>query len=531
MAKLKNKRCPFQKECEKSCEYINRELKCNYYKYNAVGDSIIPDQEEMRAMMNKVVENEINERELANLPEEEGEAVADEAKLVYIDVEELHEHPDNPRKNVGDVTELADSIRAKGVMQNLTVVRGHYENGSHEAVDGGYTVIIGHRRRAAAIEAGLEVLPCAIVDMDYRDQVSTMLLENMQRVDLTPYEQAQGFQMMMDLGDTVDGIAEKTGFSKKTVKHRLEMAKLDSKVLKDVSARQITIGEFEQLERVKNIKTRNKLLEKIGTYNFNGAVEAAVRQEEFAEWLPDIIDELKELGAKELADNERYSSKYEFLRTMPCSYVPSEDDPIVDEEYLNDELYYAINIYSYNVGCYRKKPKEEKEKRSAEEILRERDISDRISILKNMTEMAYILRFNFAKSFTMNASDREKVMLGAISALSVFTFNTLYSRSAKEFLEYVGEETSNKWQENVDAAYAFLKKYPSRSFPALVYISFNDSVANGYYQTQYNDYPVHKENPALDSLYDWLISLGYEMSDDERRLRRGTHEVFKVENA
>lgn len=450
-------------------------------------------------------------------------------EIVYLPIAELYPHPDNPRKDVGDVTELADSIKAKGVMQNLTVVRGHYENGLREAIDGGYTVIIGHRRRAAAIKAELEVLPCAIVDMDYRDQVSTMLLENMQRVDLTAYEQAQGFQMMMDLGDTVDGIAEKTGFSKKTVKHRLEMAKLDAGTLKDVSDRQITIGDMEQLERIKNIQTRNEVLKKIGTYNFNGAVEAAVKQEIFAEWLPGIIDELKELGAKEIPENERYSSKYEFLRSMSCSYVPSEEDPLVDEEYIDDELYYAINRYSYNVGCYRKKPKEEKEKRSSEEILRERDINDRISILKNMTEMAYILRFNFAKQIVMNAPDREKVMLGAVGVLSVFTFNNLYSRSAKEFLEYVGEKTSDRYQDNVDAAYAFLKSRPTRAIPALVYISFNDSVANGYYQTQYKDYPKHNENPALDSLYDWLISLGYEMSDDERKLRRGTHEVFKVE--
>ena len=54
-----------------------------------------------------------------------------------------------------------------------------------------------------------------------------MLLENIQREDLTIQEQAQGFQMMLDLGDTEDQIAEKTGFSKSTVRHRLNIAKLD----------------------------------------------------------------------------------------------------------------------------------------------------------------------------------------------------------------------------------------------------------------------------------------------------------------
>ncbi len=452
-------------------------------------------------------------------------------EIVYLPIAELYPHPDNPRKDVGDVTELADSIRAKGVMQNLTVVRGHYETGSREVIPGGYTVIIGHRRRAGAIEAGLEVLPCAIVDMDYREQVSTMLLENMQRVDLTAFEQAQGFQMMMDLGDTVEGIAEKTGFSKKTVKHRLEMAKLDSKVLKNVSDRQISISEFEQLERVKDINTRNKLLEKIGTYNFNGAVETAVKTEAFNEWLPGVIERLEALGAKVMPDSERYSSKNEFLGNIYMTDKITEDKPIIPKKYHKDKLFYIKNYYNYHISYYRKKPKEGKEKRPAKEIERERDIKNRIDVLKGMTEMAYILRFNFAKGLVMHANDREKIMLGAIGVCSVFTFNSLYSKSAKEFLEYMGEKTSDNWKENVEAAYKLVKDKPTRAIPGLIYTSFNDDNANGFYETRYNDYPRHKVNAALDTLYDWFESLGYELSDDERQLRDGTHEIFKVEGA
>lgn len=101
--------------------------------------------------------------------------------ITNIDVTKLKEHPDNPRKNIGDVTELAESIKARGILQNLTVV---------PAENGMYTVIIGHRRLAAAKQAGLTEVPCAVVDMDYKTQLSTMLLENMQRSDLTVYEQA-----------------------------------------------------------------------------------------------------------------------------------------------------------------------------------------------------------------------------------------------------------------------------------------------------------------------------------------------------
>lgn len=78
--------------------------------------------------------------------------------------------------------------------------------------DDHYVVLIGHRRMAAAKLAGLTELPCVIVDMTEREQVQTMLVENMQRSDLTVYEEAKGFQMMLDLGDTVETVAEKPAF-------------------------------------------------------------------------------------------------------------------------------------------------------------------------------------------------------------------------------------------------------------------------------------------------------------------------------
>lgn len=127
----------------------------------------------------KTFENKLNDEKMNNA----------EKKLVYIPITEIHSHPDNPRKELGDLSELAESIKVKGVMQNLTVV---------PRAEGGYTVIIGHRRMGASKLAGLTELPCVIVEMSDKDQVATMLLENMQRSDLTVYEQAQGFQMMFD---------------------------------------------------------------------------------------------------------------------------------------------------------------------------------------------------------------------------------------------------------------------------------------------------------------------------------------------
>ena len=175
-------------------------------------------------------------------------------EIIMIPVDQLLHHPENPRKDLGDLTELAESIRKNGIMQNLTVVRGHMidkeewirmakaEGICKEEALGtwdpnawdpaGYTVVIGNRRMEAAKAAGLAEVPCVISDMDYRTQISTMLEENMQRADLTIYEQAQGFQMMMDLGYTQKEISKRTGFSETTVRRRLKMAEMDPKLLK-----------------------------------------------------------------------------------------------------------------------------------------------------------------------------------------------------------------------------------------------------------------------------------------------------------
>lgn len=104
------------------------------------------------------------------------------ADITYIPIRQLYPHPDNPRKELGDLSELAASIKENGVYQNLTVIPGHYLNSREyiaKCVDEGgdaaaaaaawtpkavwssddYTIIIGHRRAAAAQQAGLYELP------------------------------------------------------------------------------------------------------------------------------------------------------------------------------------------------------------------------------------------------------------------------------------------------------------------------------------------------------------------------------------
>lgn len=241
--------------------------------------------------------------------------------IVSISAQDIYQHPDNPRKDLGDLSELSDSIAKKGIMQNLTVIQGHWDEDRNWHEDG-YTLIIGHRRFAAAKMAGVQELPCRVVeDMDKKEQVSTMLEENMQRVDLTIWEQANGFQMMLDLGETEESIAEKTGFSRTTVKHRLNIAKLNPKVLQEKEKDecfQLSLKDLYELEKIPDVKTRNKILkEATSSNNLAQKARYAFTEIKRKEHEKAYIKICKKEGiepAPEGAESERYSNKWDIVK-------------------------------------------------------------------------------------------------------------------------------------------------------------------------------------------------------------------------
>ena len=227
-------------------------------------------------------------------------------EIVNLKIENLKHHPENPRKDLGDLTELAESIRANGIMQNLTVVPSETEKDE-------WLVVIGNRRMEAAKMAGLETLPCVISEMDHKTQIATMLEENMQRSDLTLYEQAQGFQMMMDLGYTPKEIGEKTGFSETTVNRRLKMAQLNKKNLQTAVGMQITIEDLDRLGQIEDIKKRNELLAQYGESNFYWMVNAAIKKQKADKVRPKAMKMIEEAKVKPVPEKDKYNlyGKYE----------------------------------------------------------------------------------------------------------------------------------------------------------------------------------------------------------------------------
>ena len=306
----------------------------------------------------------------------EGAAAA--ADVIMIQTDLITPHPNNPRKDLGDLTELTDSIRKQGIMQNLTVVPGILPDGRE-----GYTALIGHRRLAAAKLAGLKAVPCSVVrGLTDAEELSIMLEENMQRNDLTITEQAQSFQLLMDLGETEDSIAEKTGFSRTTVRRRLFVAKLDQNILEKKMSNtefQISFGDLYALEEVKDIKARNRILnEANSSENLKWRITQYITDLKRKEAKEKYTAKLNKAGAKEVPKTPN-ASKFENVLTLWISAADLGESKKLDKILKKpDGIIYTSS--SYSIEVYRpwpdgKRPltdyeKEQKEKEARAKTIR-----------------------------------------------------------------------------------------------------------------------------------------------------------------
>lgn len=433
--------------------------------------------------------------------------------ITNVEVTKLLQHPDNPRKSIGDVTELAESIKARGILQNLTVV---------PAENGLYTVIIGHRRLAAAKQAGLAEVPCAVVDMDYKTQLSTMLLENMQRSDLTVYEQAQGMQMMFDLGVPVAEIVEKTGFAETTVRKRLKIATLPTEQMQQAVERGGTLENYVQIADIKDEKERRELLKVVGTREFEFSLSRAKRRQIEAEKTPLVKAELKSIGAKAVK-GQIYSTAYE--RVKQCAITDWKEGtfkkPKTKKSFLGNIIWHGVP--------YAQKGQSTKEEREKSEYEQRIDSANRE--LKRLTETAYECRVNFIRSFTAVEKYKETiikwlVMFAGCEITDYCTYDRAYINSE------IGSE--EKYSINAPKWRQFIAE-DKRAPIVVAYALAGDDNRNGYYNNGWyasnnnKRAPQHKENQSLDRIYEFLCELGYEMSETELQLQSGEHELLKGE--
>ena len=428
----------------------------------------------------------------------------------------IYPHPDNPRKDLGDLTELIESIKENGILQNLTVIDGGKGLPDPDAY--GYTCIIGHRRLAAAKEAGLKTVPCNVVEMDDREQVATMLLENMQRSDLTIYEQAQGFQMMIDLGETKESISKKTGLSSTTVSHRLELLKLDPELLKQAEVKQAKLTDYYELEKIKDPELKNKALKDIGTNNFNWSVRQAVSAEA-AEAVRSEVREILQAKLPQVAFDTEGKDIIKAFYFYDTSKYETEE--------VNKEIENAGEgaCWSENGGTLYimgKRKTEPKEKEDDEWKIKQAKRDARIAKIGEVERAAKELRKVFVKKYGGRASD-----IGAIFKYLLEEGCCLEDVEMDEIGEILGiEPDENEEYDELVRGHAKYKIAFEKA-PQIMMLAAAWSEAEDYRMPVHNWEGFYEKNERLEKWYGLLKRVGYVMSDDELALLDGTHECFE----
>lgn len=148
-------------------------------------------------------------------------------------------NPDQPRRLFDQVAldELAASIKAKGLLQPLLVrPKGDM-----------YELIAGERRFRASQQAGLREVPVVIRDISEREALELALIENLQREDLNPVEEAQGYKRLVDMGMTQEEVAQAVGKARVTVSNAMRLLGLSADAIKALEANKITAGHARAL--------------------------------------------------------------------------------------------------------------------------------------------------------------------------------------------------------------------------------------------------------------------------------------------
>ena len=214
-----------------------------------------------------------------------GEEFNDETQLNAIKLRDIEPNPNQPRREFDPVAleELAESIRQNGIITPITVRKAGES----------YQIIAGERRWRAARMAGLDEIPAYILDVDEREAYQYALVENLQRQDLNPIEEALGYQRLMeDYGYSQEKAGEKVGRSRSYIANALRLLTLPQIITDMIASGALSAGHGRALvvlDEQKAMEAAKSILEK----------ELSVRETEklvkrLLEEVPDEEEEKKE---------------------------------------------------------------------------------------------------------------------------------------------------------------------------------------------------------------------------------------------
>ncbi len=265
----------------------------------------------------------------ALIPDRPSPEPAEKRAFLYCGIEEIQPNPFQPRKNFSDqqLQELVNSIQEKGILQPLIVRRkeDHYE------------LIAGERRWRAAQKAGMKEVPILIKDASEVEILELSLIENIQRENLDPIEEAEAFKGLSDQFHlTQDEISKRVGKDRSTITNALRLLKLPPEIKKGISEGTISMGHARALLGLDGPEKQKQAFKKVLSAGLSvRQTENLVKRSRLKkhsppfkpkeEWDP-LVEELQQI----LGTKVRIIGKRKRGRVEIDFYSPDELDRIID---------------------------------------------------------------------------------------------------------------------------------------------------------------------------------------------------------
>ena len=215
---------------------------------------------QVESIINKTTASEKTESASAvstSLPIAEKKDKSDSISAIYVPLSSISANPNQPRKSFDEesLKELSISIKEQGIIQPILV---------EEIVPGRYSIIAGERRFRAAKMAGINKVPVIIKSLNEMQRIQMSLIENIQRENLNPIEEASAYQYLMKRSDmTQEQVAEKVGKSRSAIANSVRLLSLSDAIKDDLISGQISAGHARAILSLVNPSDQKLLRDKI----------------------------------------------------------------------------------------------------------------------------------------------------------------------------------------------------------------------------------------------------------------------------
>ncbi len=194
--------------------------------------------------------------DLEEKEEKKSTKASNDSGVLYIDINEIRPNEHQPRKTFDEekLQELADSITQHGIIQPVVL----------RSLDEGYEIVAGERRWRAARKAGLKKIPCVLKELTDEQNMLVAIIENMQREDLNPIEEAEGLSRMIEVyGLTQEQVSRGVGKSRPYITNSLRLLKLPENIRDMTRDGKLSAGHARALIGLKDKDEQKKIAQKI----------------------------------------------------------------------------------------------------------------------------------------------------------------------------------------------------------------------------------------------------------------------------